>query len=301
VLELRDVTTDRIADVRARTVERVAARRVRMRFLEPERARREAEELVEHTADTSVWLEAVVDGDVVGDVWLNPEGEELVVSDVVLDDSARAGDLLDAIVTRARSEGARMIGIGTEPGETTGAAIAARPGFRLRATNMVLPLERPIDDPAPLLLSPMSGPDFEVFMGGEVEGFAQELASAGTDIERARERSRTLMGELLPSGIDSQGMEFHTAKVGEDVVGDLWLSVGEPMAFVYNIVVRSEHRRRGYGAGIMNAAAIRCRKLGHPVLGLNVFAHNPNARALYDKLGYEVAHDYLTLDVPDAG
>jgi GNAT superfamily N-acetyltransferase len=300
VLELRDVTTDRIADVRARTVERVAARRVRMRFLEPERARREAEELVEHTADTSVWLEAVVDGDVVGDVWLNPEGEELVVSDVVLEDSARAGDLLEAIVTRARSEGARMIGIDTEPGETTGAAIAARPGFRLRATNMVLPLERPIADPAPLVLSPMSGPDFEVFMGGEVEGFAQELASAGMDIERARERSRTLMGELLPSGIDSPGMEFHTAKVGEDVVGDLWLSVGETMAFVYNIVVRPEHRRRGYGAGIMNAAALRSRELGHPVLGLNVFAHNPSARALYDKLGYEVAHDYLTFDVPDA-
>ncbi len=51
----------------------------------------------------------------------------------------------------------------------------------------------------------------------------------------------------------------------------------------------------------MNAAAVRCRDAGHPYLGLNVFAHNPNARALYDKLGYRVTLDYRALDIPDAG
>jgi predicted GNAT family acetyltransferase len=32
-----------------------------------------------------------------------------------------------------------------------------------------------------------------------------------------------------------------------------------------------------------------------------VFGHNPNARALYDKLGYRVTLDYLALDVTDGG
>jgi hypothetical protein len=32
-----------------------------------------------------------------------------------------------------------------------------------------------------------------------------------------------------------------------------------------------------------------------------VFAHNPGARALYDKLGYEVTHQYSALDLTDAG
>jgi GNAT superfamily N-acetyltransferase len=109
------------------------------------------------------------------------------------------------------------------------------------------------------------------------------------------------MAELLPSGLESPGMGFHVGDVDGQPVGDLWLSTGETMAFVYNIEVRPEQRRRGYGAAIMKAAAIRCRDLGHPVLGLNVFAHNPNARALYDKLGYEITHDYLALDLPDAG
>jgi GNAT superfamily N-acetyltransferase len=95
-------------------------------------------------------------------------------------------------------------------------------------------------------------------------------------------------------------MEFFTGWAGPDAVGRLWLNVDQPMAFVYDVEVREEQRRRGYGAGLMNAAAIWSREHGHPVLGLNVFAHNPGARALYDKLGYRVTNEYHTLDVADA-
>jgi len=301
VLELRDVPADRLPGLRTEVVERLAARRVRSRFQDPDQARAQVEELVERTAEVSAWLDVVADGDIVGFVWLAPEGEELAVYDVVLDDLGLVSDLLGVMIEQARARGARMLGLGVEPGDTARAAIASLPGFQLRATNMVLRLELPIADPAPLVLEPMTQDEYASFTDDEVEGFAEELASAGMDAERALERSRTMMAELLPSGIDSPGMEFDTARVDGEVVGDLWISTGDTMAFVYNIVVRPEHRRRGYGAAIMNAAAIRCRDLGHPVLGLNVFAHNPNARALYDKLGYEVTHDYLTHDVPDAG
>ena len=301
MIQLREVPAERLAGHTEDAVERVAARRVKSRFLAPEVARRQAEQLVEQHAGTSAWLELVDDDAVSGSLWLGTEGEEMVVYDVALDDPHRAADLVPALVGRARAQGARMIGLGIERDEPTRAAIGALPGFRLRATNMVLPLDRPIADPAPLVLQPMTQDEYDVFMAGEVEGFAEELASAGTELERALERSRTMMAELLPSGIESPGMEFHTARVADLIVGDLWLSTGETMAFVYNVVVRPEHRRRGHGAGIMNAAARRCRDLGHPVLGLNVFAHNPGARALYDKLGYEVTHDYLTLDLTDAG
>jgi ribosomal protein S18 acetylase RimI-like enzyme len=50
----------------------------------------------------------------------------------------------------------------------------------------------------------------------------------------------------------------------------------------------------------MNAGARWSRDHGHPALGLNVFAHNPSARALYDRLGYQVTQDYHALDVSDA-
>jgi GNAT superfamily N-acetyltransferase len=194
-----------------------------------------------------------------------------------------------------------MIGIGVLPGDAAHEAVAAYPGFGVRATNMALDLGPDLPDTGELTMRPMSAEEHERFMAGEVEGFAEELASAGMEPEQALERSRTMMGQLLPSGMESPGMEFHVGEVEGRPVGDLWLSVGDTMAFIYNIVVRPEQRRRGYGAAIMNAAGLRCRELGHPVLGLNVFAHNPNARALYDKLGYRVTHDYLVLDVPDAG
>ncbi|HEY3530866.1 MAG TPA: GNAT family N-acetyltransferase [Nocardioides sp.] len=300
MIQLRDVPAERLAARTADAIARVVDRRVKSRFLDPDEARAQAERLVEENADRSAWLEIVDDDAVAGCVWLGTEGEELIVFDVVLDEPARAADLLPALVERARDQGSRMIGLGVERNEPTREAISALPGFRLRATNMALHLDRPVADPAPVTLHPMTQDEYDVFMAGEVEGFAQELASAGMDLERALERSRTMMAELLPSGLESPGMEFHTARVEDVVVGELWLSTVETMAFVFNVVVRPGQRRRGYGAGIMNAAAIRCRDLGHPVLGLNVFAHNPGARALYDKLGYEVTHDYLTFDLPDA-
>jgi GNAT superfamily N-acetyltransferase len=83
-------------------------------------------------------------------------------------------------------------------------------------------------------------------------------------------------------------------------VGTLWISTEHPMAFVYDIAVEESQRRRGYGEAIMNAGARWCRDRGHPALGLNVFAHNPGARALYDKLGYQVTADYRTVDIPRA-
>lgn len=286
---------------RAETVARVAARRAASRWLDPADALTQVEEQAERTAETRAYLDVVVDGTVVGALWLGRDGDELVVSDVVLDEPGTAVALTPALVERARAQGARRVGIGVQPGDVAQAAIAATPGFRVRATNMALDLDQGIPEAGELTLRPMTPAEFRAFTDGEVEGFAEELASAGTDREHALEQSRVMFDELLPSGQESPGMEFHVAEAGGEAVGELWLSTGDTMAFVYNLEVRQERRRRGYGAAIMAAAARRCRELGHPVLGLNVFAHNPGARALYDRLGYRVTHDYYALDLPDGG
>jgi GNAT superfamily N-acetyltransferase len=300
VLELRDVPTEDRDDRLSQVLPRVAARRVASRFLDPDVARTQVAEMAERTAERSRLLD-VVDADaVVGCLWIVAEGDELVVYDAVLDRPDAAVDVVPLLIAQARAQSARMIGIGVQPGDDTSAAVAACPGFRVRATNMALSLQRDLPDSGDLALRPMTADEFVRFTDGEVEGFAEELVSAGMEREQALERSRTMMGELLPSGLESPGMQFHVAEVDGQPVGELWLSTKESMAFVYNIEVRPEQRRRGYGAAIMNAAAIRCRDLGHLVLGLNVFAHNPSARALYDKLGYEVTHDYFALDIPDA-
>jgi GNAT superfamily N-acetyltransferase len=302
VAQLRDIPADKRAARLDETLARVSARRVTSRYLDPEVSRREVEEMAERRGDAASLLAYVDDrGSEVGGGWIGGEGDELVVNDMLLDQLELATELVPLLVERARAGGMRMIGIGVLPGDAAHEAVAACPGFSVRATNMVLDLGPDLPGTGELTTRPMSAEEYERFMAGEVEGFAEELASAGMELEQALERSRTMMGDLLPSGMESPGMEFLVGEVGGEPVGDLWLSTGDTMAFVYNIVVRPEQRRRGYGAAVMNAAAIRCRELGHPVLGLNVFAHNPNARALYDKLGYRVTHDYFVLDLPDGG
>jgi GNAT superfamily N-acetyltransferase len=302
VARLVDVPTERRPARLEETIERVAERRVRSRYLDPDESRAEVEGMAERREEAASLLDLLDDGgSPVGAVWMGDEGDELLVYDVVLDRPDLAGELVPLLVERAREQGLPRIGVGVLPGDAAHEAVTAYPGFTLRATNMVLDLGPDLPDTGDLTLRPMKADEFEQFMAGEVEGFAQELATAGMDLEQALERSRTMMGELLPSGMDSPGMEFHVGEVEGVPVGDLWLSTGQTMAFVYNIVVRPDQRRRGYGAAIMNGAALRSRELGHPVLGLNVFAHNPNARALYDKLGYRVTHDYFALDVPDGG
>jgi GNAT superfamily N-acetyltransferase len=301
VLELREVPADRLDGRRTETVSRVAARRVASRYLDPDLARSQAEEIVRRTAGTSALLDVVEDGAVVGALWIGGEGDELVVYDLLLERPQIATELVPLLLERARAQHARMVGIGVQPGDSGHAAVAAYRGFRLRATNMALDLDADLPDTGLPTLRPMTADEFQRFSDGEVEGFAEELASAGMEREQALERSRTMMADLLPAGRESPGMEFHVGEVAGEPVGDLWLSTRETMAFVYNIEVHPEQRRRGYGAAIMNAAAHRCRDLGHPVLGLNVFAHNPGARALYDKLGYRVTHDYFALDLPHGG
>jgi GNAT superfamily N-acetyltransferase len=279
----------------------MARLRAAARFLDPEAARQQVEDHAEQTRDTTDTLD-VVDGDeVVGGVRLALAGEELLVNDLTLDDPARVAELVPPLVGRARAASARMLGVPVYPGDPGREALAEQPGFVSRATNMALPLDGEIADPDGLELRRMTEADFGAFMSSMVEDFAGELVGTGMSEEAAARRSREQMAQLVPDGQQSPGMVFFTARVGGAPVGRLWLCTLDPMAFVYDVEVLEDQRRKGYGAAIMNAGALWSRDQGHAVLGLNVFAHNPGARALYDRLGYLVTQDYRALDVPDAG
>ncbi len=300
MLELRDVPADQLSTRTAEASERHARMRVTARYLELDEARAQLADFVERNADRITLLDVVDGDDVVGWVWLGGDEHEFVLHDVLLQEPARAAELLPALLDRARAAGARQVGLGAHPDDPSQSAVVALPGFVPRATNMALPLDTHIADPGDLELRPMSQSEFEAFMAVMTDDYAGELAAAGMAPEAAAQRSRDQMAELIPSGLESPGMVFFTAWVGDEPVGRLWLSTQSTLAFVYDVEVDADQRRKGYGAAIMNAGALWCREHGHPALGLNVFAHNPGARALYDRLGYHVTLAYSTLDVPDA-
>jgi GNAT superfamily N-acetyltransferase len=300
VLQLREIPSDQLATRTADLVDRTAPLRAAARYLELDESRRQVEEVLEATRERAALLD-VTDGDAtVGFVWLTWGGSELVVSDLSLDDPERVAELVPLLVDRARDAGLATIGVGIFPGEPNRVALGAQPGFTSRATNMALPLDGEIGDPGELELHPMTEAEFDDFLSGNAEEYAAELAAAGMTEEAAAQQSQEQMAALIPDGLASPGMYFFTGRVADRPVGVLWLCGQDPMAFVYDVAVEESERRKGYGAAIMNAGARWSRDHGHPALGLNVFAHNPSARALYDRLGYQVTQDYHALDVSDA-
>ena len=68
-------------------------------------------------------------------------------------------------------------------------------------------------------------------------------------------------------------------------------------AWVYDILVRPEHRRKGLGRQLLAAGETWAYGQGYATLGLHVFGHNQPAIALYKKCGYELKSCYLQKDL----
>ena len=98
------------------------------------------------------------------------------------------------------------------------------------------------------------------------------------------------IAELFPDGSAGEN-ELFTVVDDDRVVGFLWMrSVADapaPAWSVWWVYVRETERRRGIGRTVMLLAEDETKARGGVELRLNVYAHNPKARALYDSLGYE--------------
>lgn len=300
MLELRETPDQDKPGWQAIMAERLAVHRMLNQYDDADLARERAVESIAKMSARST-LGEVVDGDrAVGFACWGLDRGDLGVFDVRLDDPARVGDLLPALTRLGREQDCRRLAIGGWPHDETRSRLAVLPGFVTVATNMELWLDAPVADPSPLQLRAMAQEEFDAFMATMVTSYADELAAAGMSAEAALEQSRTQTEELLPEGLASPLAHFFTAVVDDVPVGTLWLSTERPMAFVYDVVVAEDQRRKGYGEAIMNAGARWCQARDIFALGLNVFGHNPGARALYDKLGYVVTEEYRALDLADA-
>jgi ribosomal protein S18 acetylase RimI-like enzyme len=121
------------------------------------------------------------------------------------------------------------------------------------------------------------------------DDYARQIAeSGGMSWEAAVDKAAADFRRLLPDGLHSPGQHLFTAYDDATEVGMLWLRIDDGEAYVLDISVRPDQRRRGYGRAIMEAGEAECRARGVTAIGLNVFGPNVAARALYDQLGYQV-------------
>jgi ribosomal protein S18 acetylase RimI-like enzyme len=147
------------------------------------------------------------------------------------------------------------------------------------------------------ILVPMREAAFSAYMASSISTYAHEKAVSGEWAEEGSlDLARDAFTKLLPSGLATPGN--HLFELREDVdgppLGVLWFAererAGHRIAYVYEVVVKPEHQRKGHAKRAFLALEGKARELGLSGIALHVFGHNPGARALYEALGYRATN-----------
>ena len=142
------------------------------------------------------------------------------------------------------------------------------------------------------VLRPITDEEFNVWRETVIPEYAQDKVDSGQwPAESAIELSRKKYEELLPQGKNTENNYIYTVLSGDgQPVGILWIAAKDrakkKIAFVYDILIWPEHRRRGHAFRAFQALELEAVRLGLAGVALHVFGHNHEAHALYTKLGY---------------
>ncbi|WP_433586048.1 N-acetyltransferase family protein [Microbacterium hydrocarbonoxydans] len=238
-----------------------------------------------------------------GALWLADSGGKLFLVDLGLSvdlDARQREELFSTIRRIAVQREAKLISVALFPQDAQAHALIAGRGFAVASIQMLLePLpERRV---APhVVVSPMTAERFRRFAEHSEASYAEDLVAAGRyTADEAVIESRRQMRLELPEGIDTPGQELFTASVDGAEVGVLWLGLrrrdGRPHAFILDIEVAQDQRRRGYGRELMHAAEREARRMGAESIGLHVFGFNTGAIDLYESLGYRRVEETFLL------
>jgi ribosomal protein S18 acetylase RimI-like enzyme len=119
---------------------------------------------------------------------------------------------------------------------------------------------------------------------------AQVSRATGKALQAAVDESRQVLAQVLPMGLASENMDlFVVTNESQREIGWLWLGPSPRDAgagFVFDIIIESSHRGRGYGRATMLAAERFFLAQGRSRVGLDVAGGNEIARALYESIGY---------------
>ena len=162
-----------------------------------------------------------------------------------------------AVRAALRDRGAATLAVDVPTGHAVMSAALTGLDARLVSTQMLLDLTRPVPAPARVALRPMTADEFAGYREHLVTAYAQDMVDAGAfdDLPTALTASERSTQELLPDGPASPGHHLWSAMDGDAVVGILWIHSEGAKAFIYDIEVRDELRRRGYGQEMLDAGA----------------------------------------------
>jgi ribosomal protein S18 acetylase RimI-like enzyme len=148
-------------------------------------------------------------------------------------------------------------------------------------------------------LAPMSPLSFARYLESAPASYAQDnIAVNRWPALNAVQRARDDLAAALPLGLATPHNHLYdvmsepSADGEADVVGMLWLAYemkhGIRIAYVYDIDIYPQYRRRGHARRAFAEMEIVTRDQCVERIDLHVFTHNPAAQSLYRSLGYGV-------------
>ncbi|MVN87645.1 GNAT family N-acetyltransferase [Deinococcus sp. HMF7620] len=157
-----------------------------------------------------------------------------------------------------------------------------------------------------LHLHPMDDGTFAQFLAHTVPQYAAEKVRNGQwTPDEAQDRAEAEYQQLLPQGLNTPD-QFLFSLLDPSVgapVGVLWYGLQHrtngTAAFIYEIEVFEAYRRRGYATQAFAALETDAAARGTTSLHLHVFGHNTGARALYERLGFQVTNVNMKKELTD--
>jgi ribosomal protein S18 acetylase RimI-like enzyme len=161
-----------------------------------------------------------------------------------------------------------------------------------------------IDGGNMIRLIPMTENEFEAYLEKTVPEYAADKMRAGDwPEEEALELSRKSYQMLLAQGVKTEHNYLFRIQIEEtgEKIGTLWMKheAPRPHGFIFDIVLDEGQRGKGYGKQAMLALEEFAKGLELETIGLHVFAHNPAATHLYERLGYVVTSQNMVKRLED--
>ena len=140
---------------------------------------------------------------------------------------------------------------------------------------------------------PMTDNDFQMYLRKVVPEYATEYVRAGSwHTEEAMLRARDQFQRIFNHGPQTPNQTLYTVWDAQKNVkiGMLWytldLSRKRKTVFLSDFFIFSEVRRRGYEDETLSALEAELRGKGIERMELNLFWHNQDERAMYEKTGF---------------
>jgi len=132
---------------------------------------------------------------------------------------------------------------------------------------------------------------FEKFKNFSIHEYAKDFIKSNNYTEEmALKRAEEDMYNIIPQGLDTPNNYFFSIlNENKEDVGYIWYMLeGNKDAFLCDLYIKEEFRRKGYAEQTLERMEYEVKQFGCKAIILNVFDFNIAARGLYEKCGYKL-------------